>query len=554
MKKILILLCSVCMAVCGFFAPSRVLVSADTDTTNPTISGIAEQVEDEYQVGSELAIDKTSIVLSDDITNANDLLATLTLNVFTAAETELPNISEDENFYVFEFSAAGTYTLKASILDAAGNQGEYTKTITVITNSAVNKKYEKGFALGVTDFTDSKLYAALLDEVTKFAETRGERFTGDTLYSEMLLFPTFTEINITNKNITSLDGLENMRLDYLQKISVVSNKLTEIKPDYFEDCENLKEINFASNEIKTVTLPALRNLEKINLSSNKLETLDLSNCMGDDIEINLAANDFTSLDDIELPRADSVALNMIGNNLESVDDAYFTETKFTLNVGVQGIKDTENQAVTDSTKGIRYYRTNIEGLGIKIYNNALKVPTVVKTVTDADITTGNYIDIVLPIGEYKYEYTLDGEAVYGKYDATKNFYLPQEFIAKPTVASYKFEHKGQMYDTIGKVTGAVKVYLKSSDLEQGVEGKIMYCVNLGEWVEGDVVDCSSGGTFSVRVKVICGEYESEETTIFLQTSLNSVIPDVVMFFVILFLAIMLFVVGVPIISKKWFRK
>ena len=554
MKKLLIILCSVCMAVCSLFIGARQFVYASSDTTNPTISGLAEQIDDEYQVGKELAIDKTAINLTDDITGYNDLFATLTLRVLTAADTELPNISEDENFYMFEFSVAGTYTLNASILDAAGNEGTYTHTITVISNSAVNKKYEKGFALGVTDFVDSKLYAALLDEVTKFAETRGERFTGDTLYSEMLLFPTFTELDITNRNITSLDGLENLRLDYLQKISVVSNKLTEVKPDYFRDCENLKEINFASNQITKVELPALRNLEKVNLSSNKLTQLDLSNCMGDDIEISLAANDFTSLDDIELPRADSVSLNMIANNLESVDDGYFTETKFSLNVGVQGIKNIETDSFTDSTKGFRYYRTNIENLGLKIYNVAQKVPTVVKTVSDADITSGNYIDVVLPIGEYKYEYTLDGEEIYSKYDATKNFYLPQNFVVKPTMATYKFEHKGEMYDTIGKVTGAVKVYLKSSDLDLGVDGKIMYSVNRGEWIEGDVVDCSSGGTFSIKVKVVCGDYESDEETILLQTSLNAVIPDVVMFFLILFLGIMLFAVGVPIISKKFFRK
>ena len=554
MKKILMILCSVFMAVCSLCVGSHRVVFADADMVNPTISGITEQLDDEYQVGEELAIDKTAITLSDDVTGENDLRATLVLKVYTAAMTELPDISEDDNFYVFEFSAAGTYTVTASIYDGAGNEGTYSHTVTVISNSAVNKKYEKGFALGVTDFTDSKLYAALLDEVTKFAESRGDRFTGDTLYSEMMLFPTFTEINIENRNITSLDGLENMRLVYLQKISVVSNKLKEIKPDYFEDSENLKEINFASNQITTVELPARRNLEKINLASNELTTLDISNCMGDDIEINLAANDFTSIDDIELPRADSVALNLIGNNLESVDNAYFTETKFTLNVGVQGIKDTENQAATNSTKGIRFYRTNIEGLGIKIYNSALKVPVEVKTVTDADITEGNYIDVILPIGEYKYEYTLDGEAVYSKYDATRNFYLPQEFAVKPTIATYKFEHKGEMYDTINKVTGAVKVYLKSADLDAGIEGKIMYRVNLGEWIEGDVVDCSSGGTFSIKVKVVCGDYESEEETIFLQTSLNPVIPDVVMFFIILFLAIMLFVVVVPVISKKFFRR
>ena len=554
-KRLLITLCSALIAILSIFISPKRGVFASEDVTKPTITGIESQIDAEYQVGEEMIIDKTAIILSDDVTTETALRNTFTLKVYTASMAELPDISEDEGFFVFEFSASGSYSLAASITDDAGNVCEVSYPITVISDSAVNAKYEKGFALGVTDFTDSKLYAAILEEVERFAESRGERFTGDTLYSEMLLFPTFTEINISNGNITSLDGLENLRLDYLEKISITSNKITEIKPDYFEDSENLKEINFASNQITTVELPSLRNLEKVNFASNKLTTLDLSNCMGDEVDINLAGNDFVKLDDIELPRADGIKLNLIGNNLESIDDAYFNETKFKINIGVQGIKDIENPSATDSTKGFRFYRTNIEGLGVRVYNNALKVPVEVKSVTDADIAAGkNFVDVVLPIGEYEYVYILDGEEVYSKYDATKNFYLPQEFVVKPTVATYKLEHKGEMYDSLGKVTGAVKIHLTSPDLEKGTKGKIMYSVNLGEWVEGDLVDCSAGGTFSVRVKVVCGDYESEEMSIFLQTSLNAVIPDVVMFFVILFLGIMLFAVLVPIISKKFFRK
>ena len=41
-------------------------------------------------------------------------------------------------------------------------------------------------------------------------------------------------------------------------------------------------------------------------------------------------------------------------------------------------------------------------------------------------------------GEYKYEYTLDGEAVYSKYDATRNFYLPQEMVNIPQVTHFQY--------------------------------------------------------------------------------------------------------------------
>jgi len=532
----------------------RKVVMADTDTTKPTMTGLVDQIDDEYQVGEEMGIDKTLIMLSDDVTAEVALRNSLVVKVYTSASTELPNISEDSSLYVFEFSAAGTYTLYASVEDVAGNKFEVTKSIAVLSNSAVNAKYERGFELAPSDFADTRLYSALLAEAVEYASSKGDRFTGDTLYSEMFLFPDFKEISITNANITSLDGIESVRLDYVEKISITNNKITDIKPEYFSDSENLKEINFATNQISSFELPILRNLEKVNLANNLLTQIDLSNCMGDEVDINLAANDIVALDNVKLPRADKITLNMIGNNLSSVNDSYFSETKFDLKVGVQGIKDISNPTSTSSSKGIRFYRTNIDGLGIKIYDNSVKVPVLVKSVTDADITSGNYYDIILPIGEYFYEYTLDGEPVYSKYNVEKNYYLSQSFVVKPTTATFKFEHKGEMYDEIGKVTGAVKVHLDSVDLDSGVQGKIMYSVNLGEWQEGDLVDCSAGGIFSVKVKVVCGDYESEEISIFFQTSLNAVIPDAVMFFIILFLAIMVFFIGVPIISKKFFRK
>lgn len=132
-------------------------------------------------------------------------------------------------------------------------------------------------------------------------------------------------------------------------------------------------------------------------------------------------------------------------------------------------------------------------------------------------------------------------------------------MVKPTEVSYKFEHKGKTYDSIGKVTGTVKVLLSSVDIDNGVDGVIEYSVNGGDWVRGNTIECSKGGTFSIRVRVQVGDYEnnkgalSDESTIMVKTSLNSVMPDFVMFFIVLFCALILFVVIVPLVSKKFFR-
>lgn len=557
-NKLKLFVCTLLLVCSILFVPSRLEVFADDlDTSRPIISGIDEQIQGDYQVGSSISIDVSNLILTDDIDDRDTLLHSLQVKVLTSVGSELPYDCEDGEVYIFEFATSGTYTLVISVTDSNYNTTEERRDIVVKSNAEINKKYQKGRALSSSDFGDVRLYDALLEEVERLAESNGDKFTGDTLYSEVFYYyPAFNEINITDKNITSLEGLQNLRLEYIEKISITKCKIATISSEYFSECENLKEINFASNQITKVELSDFRNLQSVNLSSNKLTSIDLSDCWGNDIDINLAGNDIVSMGDIKLPRADgSIKLNLIGNNLSNVEDKYFTEDKLSINVGAQGIKDLESPATSDTKTGFRYYRSNVAGLELRIYDYSVQVPEVVKTVSDSDIEDGaNYINVELPIGSYLYEYILDGDRVYNKYDENTNYYLSQKFIINPSIATCKFEHKGEMYDTIGKVTGAVIVHLSSEDLQNGVNGKIMYRINMGEWIEGDKIDCSSGGSFSIKVKVVCGEYESEETTVFLQTSLNSVIPDVVMFFLILFVSIIFFVVVIPIISKKFFRK
>ena len=55
-------------------------------------------------------------------------------------------------------------------------------------------------------------------------------------------------------------------------------------------------------------------------------------------------------------------------------------------------------------------------------------------------------------------------------------------------------------------------------------------------------------------KTVVNGVESKEDSIWVRTSLNLYIPDALMFVLILLLALVLFVVVLPIISKKYFKK
>ena len=82
----------------------------------------------------------------------------------------------------------------------------------------------------------------------------------------------------------------------------------------------------------------------------------------------------------------------------------------------------------------------------------------------------------------------------------------------------------------------------------------MYQVNGGEWVEGNIVECNHGGTYSIKAKVIIDGVESEVQNIWVRTSLNLYVPDALMLALILLLVLALFLVVLPIISRKYFKR
>ena len=152
--------------------------------------------------------------------------------------------------------------------------------------------------------------------------------------------------------------------------------------------------------------------------------------------------------------------------------------------------------------------------------------------------------------KYKYIYKLGSEDAYSK-EHTGKYYLKYcEFNVVPQNLNCKFIHKNKEYSELGKVTGKVTVKLSSND----VGAKIFYKVNNGEWVEGDTVLCEDGGNYTITVKSVVDGVESPEQNIWVRTSLNLYIPDALMLVLVALLALVLFLVVLPIVSKKYFKK
>lgn len=545
-KRITTLMLSIFALCASLFVQSGIVASASVDIV---LSGLSDQIKSSYQNNTYIEIDTKEFSLSVGGVEREIESTQVTLD-FNGQMEE--NLSEVLGVYKFKPTAVGVYNLTVSVNYGESEPYVHTDYVTILSDSAINAKYEVGSVIELSSFGDTKLYSALLSVVKTYAEGKGDRFDGSTLYSEMLNYPDLTKLSISGKEISDISGLKKLRLDYIETISITNCAITSVGADCFENCLALEAVNFANNSISSFALPVVRNLKSVDVSSNNLTTFDISNCFGDDLDVNLAGNNISRMTDIVFGNGFEgvIKLNLIGNNIYEISDQYFDITKFDMRVGAQGIKNWEDISSTTSTKGIRFYKTGMSGLKLNVYDMSVRVPELKKSVSDSDIEENkNYIDIILPIGSYEYRYELDGEEIYNKYDASKKYYKSQSFNVLPSNVTYKLEHKGKMYDSLGKVTGTVKVHLEKAD----ENGEIWYSINEKDWVKGDTIECSDGGTFSIKVKVVVGEYESAETVVMVKTSLNNIMPDFVMFFVVLFFALILFVVIVPLVSKRFFR-
>lgn len=421
-----------------------------------------------------------------------------------------------------------------------------------------NETTFEGFEISNDGFLDKYLYSALLN----LYKATDPNYSGSVIYSDM--FKNFTSINVDKKNISSLSGFDKLELDNLESFSANLNDLSKFDVSFFQNIneDKFKSLSLAGNKISEVDLSNFRYLTNIDLSSNKLTTIDLSVIEGKvqntRININLANNQFAKTTDIILPskRVGHIELNVINNNLVDLSNAFFSDF-YTLHAGIQGFVASDSLVKVDTMNNLVVYPMNIEGLAVELYKTDGDADILVATISDDQIITNYTIDtlensrrINLPVGEYEYIYTMNGENAFSRNDYTKLYLDSSEFGVIPQKAKYSFTHKGKDYDSLSKVTGKVTVKLSSSE----ENSTIYYQVNGGEWKEGTIVECDKGGSYSINVKVVIDGVESEVQNVWVRTSLNLYVSDWLMLVMVLLLSLVLFLVVVPVISKKYFKK
>ncbi|MDP4146205.1 MAG: leucine-rich repeat domain-containing protein [Bacillota bacterium] len=177
-----------------------------------------------------------------------------------------------------EINAQSNGTVKTQVKNAAVTIND-TKTGTVTNNSVVTFK-SKALETAVRNVLGKSTGILYKNDVEKI-----------------------TQLNVENKDITDLSGIEN--LTNLQTIDFAKNQISDISP--LKNLKNLKDINLSYNKISDISaLSGLISLQSINLSFNKisnitalkgltkLQSLDLNNYY----HVNNYISDISALKDL----------------------------------------------------------------------------------------------------------------------------------------------------------------------------------------------------------------------------------------------------------------
>lgn len=429
-------------------------------------------------------------------------------------------------------------------------EGGGTEDETVEDEIDYDQVFADGFKLTEADITDANLRNCLLNIFKSKTDYRSI----DALYSTMFNLPVFTSITLDNKNISSLKGLELLEFEYLESMSINYNAINSFSSTYLAGVtDKFTSLSLKNNAITNIKLDNLNRLTYVDVSSNQISSIDLSHVVvaesGTDVYVNLAGNQFTTMNKILLPerRVGKITLNLIGNNIADIESKYFDGNKYITSVGVQALKDGKFNTATT----IDFYRIGDENVAIEIWRIDGDEDVLVDTITDEDISEcGFVLTKKYPIGEYYFNYTVNGGAV-----PSKSYYNDGTFNIIPQTPNITYTYKNQTTKTLGKVTGKVTVNLSTE--EEGA--KIYYQLNGKDWVEGNTIQCEDGGSYSVKVKAAVvtenGEVvESEIKEVLVRTSLNLYISDGVMLVIVALIALTLFLVVVPLISRKYFKR
>lgn len=351
-----------------------------------------------------------------------------------------------------------------------------------------------------------------------------------------------------------LNGLKLFNLTHIQSIDLSGSKLTtfnasDIVPDTVT-WNNLTSIDLSNNQLESVSFGnKMNNLNNINLANNRITQVDAraisAVSSGNEIDINLANNRVSDINKVELPyfwkETPTITVNVTGNALK---EKPATTEKRIYQYGLQNLSLLELTSVDN----IEYEQIE----GVKAYVYQVEKQEGLEDVLTEYKVLDESTTLTLPVDNYRVRY----------FDKTTNSFISEEedstgfvgyeFLVKPTIPSYKVIVGGKEYDNYSKtINGRPKLKLF------GGQGTLYYSVSGGEWKEaseGEVISLKQyAGKYSVRIKNVENEIDSQYVTVSLSTSLNAYIPDLLLLVLIIAIILVIAFVGLPLLKKYVIR-
>ena len=387
---------------------------------------------------------------------------------------------------------------------------------------------------------DSNLYY-------KLQSIAGGTLRDDTIYSKNIteLDLSFSALGAVSdkKKIASLDGLELLDLRKVTVLKVNNQNISEITESNLSGMPNLERLEISGNILTDINISQNAKLKVFIADNNYLDKVDLSVmdasgfADGDSI-ISLNNNKLESIDDIILPDTNSSSKLSVSVENNKITDIVLDGTTYKLNLGLQGLRswDGNEKNIIDCTQNINFYGFLDSTITAKVFkldgSNKVEVLSFVNGSTSKN---------TLSVGEYKIVFYKDG--IEFNEETYVDYYSNMSFTVLPPRPTYYYLRDGERVNAIDKLTKRATLVIESVD-----DAKTYYSVNGGEWVEGNEINLTSGGSYPIEIKSVLGGYESLTTSIRINASLNLYLGEGVLILIIVGVGA-LFVISFFLIKK-----
>ncbi|MBQ9564318.1 MAG: leucine-rich repeat domain-containing protein, partial [Synergistaceae bacterium] len=194
---------------------------------------------------------------------------------------------------------AGTFTVTVTATNIAGSVN---KTFTLVIDGNGGGDTPTGLSIeGSGVFPDSALRSYLSDNF----DTDGD----DVLSAEEIA--AVTEMDVSGKGITTLDGIENFTA--LKKLDCSNNSLTTLD---VSGCGELTYLDCSDNQLEELNVSGCSKLEYLDCSTNVLPALDVSDCVKLEL-LDCMDNELVELDISQCPKLET--LDCSNNEITSLD-------------------------------------------------------------------------------------------------------------------------------------------------------------------------------------------------------------------------------------------